>query len=86
MKTSFTMTREEVATSDAAVLKASILAATGDEAGTASILRSLERMGADPSIEYFEMTDVSSTRRHDGTYHAAWRVRADRGVVEEVEP
>lgn len=83
MRHSFTMTRAEVADSDPATLRAAIVAATGSEMGAESILRSLERMGADPSIDYFEMTEVSGSRRFGGAAPAGWRVRADRGAVEE---
>lgn len=85
MKTTFTMTREQVVASDAATLRASIVAATGSESGAESIMRSLERMGTDESIEYFEMTEVTGTRRFGGAAPAGWRVRADRGIKEEVE-
>jgi hypothetical protein len=85
MERSFTMTRAEVVTADPATLKVSIMAATGSESGANSILRSLERMGTDPTIEYFEMTEVTATRRFGGTGPAGWRVRADRGLPDPVE-
>jgi len=80
---SFIMTRAEVVASDAATLKASIVAATGSESGAESIMRSLERMRDDDSIENFEMTEVSGRRRFGGAGSPGWRVRADRGVREE---
>lgn len=83
MNNSFTMTRAEVVNSDSASLKASIVTATGSERGAESILRSLERMGTDPTIEYFEMTQVSGHRRYGSTSNATWRVRADRGHIED---
>jgi hypothetical protein len=83
MKNSFRMTRAELLATDAAALKASIIAATGSESGAASLLRSLERMGTDESIEHFEMTQVSGSRRHGGAAPAGWRVRADRGLSGE---
>jgi hypothetical protein len=83
MERSFTLTREQVVSADPATLEASILAATGGERGANSIMRSLERMGTDPSIEYFEMTEVPGSRRFGGAVPSAWRVRADRGVTEE---
>lgn len=83
MKKSFRMTRAEVVTTDPASLKAAILGATDSESGTESILRSLERMGTDASIESFEMMEVAGARRHGGAGPAGWRVRADRGCAEE---
>jgi hypothetical protein len=82
VKHSFRMTPAEVVASDAAALRLAILAATGCESGTDSILRSLERMGTDPTIEYFEMSQVSTSRRYGGAAPGAWRVRADRGIEE----
>jgi hypothetical protein len=76
------MSREQALSADA---KAQILDATGSESGTDSIMRSLERMGTDPSIEYFEMMQVAGARRAGGAALFAWRVRADRGHVEESE-
>ena len=86
MKNSFTMTRAEVIRSDAATLRASIVAATGSESGAESIMRSLQRMGTDPSIDHFEMTEITSARKHGGAAPVAWRVRADRGVADELSP
>ncbi|HSJ14169.1 MAG TPA: hypothetical protein VK939_07130 [Longimicrobiales bacterium] len=83
MNHSFTMTRAEVVNSDSAALKASIVSAAGSESGAESILRSIQRMGTDPSIEYFEMTRVSGHRKYGDISNATWRVRADRGAVEE---
>jgi hypothetical protein len=79
----FTLTRAEVADADAASLKAEIASVTGSELETASILRSLERLGTDPSIEYYEMTQVTGKRMHGGAATIAWRVRADRGVAHD---
>jgi hypothetical protein len=46
-------------------------------------MRSLERMGTDESIEFFEVTEVTGSRRVGGAPSAGWRVRADRGITEE---
>ena len=81
MERSFTMTRDEVAGADLDSLRASIVSATGSPAGADSILRSLERMGTDTSILFFEMTEVRGSRRQGGEASPAWRVRADRGEV-----
>ena len=83
MERSFTMSRAQVADSDQDSLRASIIAAAGSERGADSIMRSLERLGTDPTIDYFEMTEVVGNRRYGGAAPAAWRVRADRGIVEE---
>jgi hypothetical protein len=83
---SFTKPRAEVANAEPAALRASIVAAIGSEAGADSIMRSLERMGADESIEYFEITEVRGSRRQGGEAAPAWRVRADRGATEEEQP
>lgn len=83
MENSFTMTRAQVVTADPATLKASIIAATGSERGAESIMRSLERMGSDVGIEYFEMIEVTGSRKFGGAAPAGWRVRVDRGLTEE---
>ena len=44
---------------------------------------SLERLGTDPTIEYYEMSEISGRSRYGGAASGAWRVRADRGRVEE---
>jgi hypothetical protein len=85
VQTCFTMTRAEVIASSPATLRAAILAATGSESGSDSIMRSLERMGSDPSIEFFEMTEVSRARRTPSASPKAWRVRADRGRTVDAE-
>jgi hypothetical protein len=79
VKNSFIMTRAEVLDADLDALKAAIIVATGSESGADSILRSIERMGTDASIEHFEMTEISGSRKYGGAAPAGWRVRADRG-------
>ena len=79
MERSFTITRAQVLTADPATLKARLSSATDSESGTESILRSLERMGTDPTIQYFEISEVSRPGRPAGSTSGAWRVRADRG-------
>lgn len=83
MQRSFTMTRAQVMASDTTALKAAITNAAGSESGAESIMRSIERLGTDESIEYFEMTEITSSRRFGGAAPAGWRVRADRGITEE---
>jgi hypothetical protein len=85
LKNSFTLTREYVAATDPDTLRASIVAETGSETGAESIMRSLERMGTDAEIEYFEMSQVAGSRRFGGAAPAGWRVRADRGITEEAQ-
>jgi hypothetical protein len=63
-----------------------ILDATGSETEAASILRSMERLGTDSSILFYEMTLVLRGPRHGGVSTSAWRVRADRGTPPVVEP
>lgn len=79
MKKQFTLTRTEVLEGSAATLMAEIAEVTGSEASAASILRSLERLGTDPSILHYEMTHVPGNRSRVGGASSAWRVRADRG-------
>lgn len=85
MKKSFTITRAELVASDEASLRIEILRNTGSETDAESVLRSLERLGSDPSIDYYEISSVSGRRMHGGAATNAWRVRADRGVVEPAE-
>jgi hypothetical protein len=80
LKKSFTITRAEVESADRAKLTADIAAATGSDEEAVSVLRSLERMGDDPSILYYEVSHVSGRRMSGGVASNAWRVRADRGA------
>jgi hypothetical protein len=82
LKNSFIITRAEILAADADALKASIIVATGSESGADSILRSIQRMGTDASIEHFEMTEIRGSRKYGGAAPAGWRVRADRGLPE----
>ncbi|HEX2166481.1 MAG TPA: hypothetical protein VHG09_04510 [Longimicrobiales bacterium] len=83
MKQSFTIQREAVAAGDPSALRAEIIEAIGSEAEAAGILRSLERMGTDPTIEFFEISPVTGRRTHAGPVSNTWRVHADRGISEE---
>lgn len=85
MKKSFTITRAELVASDEANLRTEIVKATGSEVDAASVLRSLERLGSDPTIDYYEITQVTGRRLHGGAATNAWRVRADRGIEEPAE-
>jgi hypothetical protein len=83
MERTFTMSRAQVVAADPSTLKAAIVSAAGSETGAESIMRSLERLGSDDSIEFFEMSEVRGSRRFGGAAPAAWRVRADRGYRDD---
>jgi hypothetical protein len=76
----FTIARTDAMAKDLASVLPRIVDATGSETEAASIFRSLERLGTDPSILFYEMTLVTRGPRQGGAASAAWRVRADRGV------
>lgn len=82
MKQSFTIQRAAVADGDPSALLADIIEATGSEVEAAGILRSLERMGGDPTIDFFEITAVTGRRSYGGPETNTWRVHADRGEKE----
>ena len=79
MKQSFTLPRKAVADADPSALLADIVTNTGSEIEAAGILRSLERMSGDPTIDFFEITPVTGRRSHGGPETNTWRVHADRG-------
>lgn len=79
MKKSFTIPRTDTIGDDLPALTAEIVKATGSETEAASIVRSLQRLGTDPSILFYEMTLVTRGPRYGGVATPAWRVRADRG-------
>jgi hypothetical protein len=85
MQRSFTMTCAQVREATPAGLRAALISATDSEMGAESIMRSLERLGTDPTIEYFEMSEVSGRSRYGGAATASWRVRADRGRAQNLE-
>lgn len=80
MRKSFTIQRAEL--DDAASLLTDIIEATGSEVEAASVLRSLERMGSDPGIDYYEVSQIPGRRINGDAPRNAWRVRADRGLPE----
>jgi hypothetical protein len=82
MKESFTIQRAAVAGADQSALRADIINATGSEAEADGILRSLERMATDPTVDFFEITPVMGRRSHGGPQTNTWRVHADRGEKE----
>lgn len=81
----FTLTRAEVVAADPTALRAMIVSATGSEAGAESVLRSLERLGTDPSIERYEMTHVSGRGVPGGAPSSSWRIRAERAGVPDLD-
>jgi hypothetical protein len=78
MKKSFSLSRAEASTSEPAILMAQIMRETGSEAQAESILRSIERIGTDPSIVSYDMTLETRRSRTAGVITGAWRVRAYR--------
>jgi hypothetical protein len=82
----FTIPRTDTLANDPQSALPAIIDATGSEAEAASIMRSLERLGSDPSILFYEMTLVLRGSRHGGVATSAWRVRADRGAPAVLEP
>lgn len=81
MSRQFTLTRAEVVETDPAVLKARISSAAGSEMDAECVLRCLERLGTDPSIERYQMTQVIGRRLHGGASGNSWRLRAERAEV-----
>lgn len=79
MKQSFTIQREKVAAGDQSALREEIVSATGSETEADGILRSLERMATDPTVDFFEISPVTGRRTHGGPVSNTWRVHADRG-------
>lgn len=86
MKKSFTLPRTDALAENPSSLMAEIVSATGSETEAASILRSLCRLGTDPSIRFYEMTLVTKRSRQGGAATSAWRVRADRGTAPAPAP
>jgi hypothetical protein len=78
LKKTFTLSRAEATVSDPAVLMAQIVRETGSEAQAQSILRSIERIGTDPSVLSYDMTLETRRSRTAGVLTGAWRVRAYR--------
>lgn len=79
MKKSFIITGAAMENGNPAELLDEIREGTGSEEAAASVLRSLQRMGTHPSLEYYEITQVPGRRSHGGPVTNSWRVRADFG-------
>jgi hypothetical protein len=87
---SFIIQRSDAVSARPDSLLTELVRETGSDSEAASIMRSLERLGSDPSILFYEMTRVVRGPRLGGAPNYAWRVRADRGrplvTAEEVPP
>jgi hypothetical protein len=83
VKKSFIITRATLDSADAAALLSEIVEGTGSEQEAASVMRSLERMGVHPALEYYEITQITGRKMHGGPVSSAWRVRADFGAPAE---
>jgi uncharacterized protein involved in type VI secretion and phage assembly len=79
LKKSFTISHEDEVLHNPSDLMAEVLKETGSQAQAESIVRSLQRIGSDPSILFYEMTLETRVGRLGGVGSSAWRVRADRG-------
>ena len=55
-----------------------IRAHTGCDDETSSILRSIERLGSDPSIRRYEISPTTKKLGHRGAAGVVWSVRAVR--------
>ena len=78
MSRSFTIDRTAVMAGDRPGLLREVIGHTGSEDQADSILRSLERLGSDASIDYYEMTPATAQRRYVGAPSVVWTVRAVR--------
>jgi len=79
LKKSFTIPRTDESDENPSSLLPALVEATGSETDAASVLRSVQRLGTDPSILFYEMTMETRGPRGGGVSTHAWRVRADRG-------
>lgn len=77
-KKSFTLPREYVADTDPQSLMQDVAGQTGCQEAAESILRSLERLGADDSIQHYEMRPTVIRRAYRGASPVIWSVRAVR--------
>ncbi|MGD2047196.1 MAG: hypothetical protein PVJ80_01480 [Gemmatimonadota bacterium] len=74
----FSLSKSECSLLSDPSLRSEIERHTQNEAETSGILRSLERFGADASIERYEITPQKKGRFGGGTKGVAWQVRAVR--------
>lgn len=78
MNKSFTISRDTVTAGDRPGLLREVMGHTGSEDQADSILRSLDRLGSDASIRYYEMTAANPQRRYASAPSVVWTVRAVR--------
>jgi hypothetical protein len=78
MASSFSLRLSHVASTPGDTLRDEIRALTQDDEAAESILRGIERLGADPSIGHYEMTRVENRRSYRGAQRVSWTVRAVR--------
>ena len=80
MKEPFTIQRAHISATDWYTLKRELFSYTGNEHEASSILRSLESIGSDPSIDHFEV--IPSPNPNAGVYPGAaewlWKVEPVR--------
>lgn len=88
MPTSFSLAHSRFTAASAPDLREEILAHTGSDEATSSILRSIDRFGSDASIQRYEMVPDMRRRGVRGGGAVAWSVRAIRalGLSEGSEP
>lgn len=77
MSRSFVIRRASVDAENQPQLMREVVGHTGSEEEASSILRSLERLGSDASIDYYEMTPSNSRQRFIKST-VVWSVRAVR--------
>jgi uncharacterized protein involved in type VI secretion and phage assembly len=75
----FTLSRSDVSINSRSTLMAQLVSATGSQAESEGIVRSLDRLGTDPTILRYRLTLEARASRMGGTSTRSWRVSADRG-------
>lgn len=78
MRQSFTLPRASVVGADSSTLMHEVADHTGSQDEAASILRSVQRLGADASIHSYEVTPTTVQRAYRGASPVIWSVRAVR--------
>ncbi len=78
MPNEFSLTSSQCADLTDPGLRAEIVARTESEVAVASILRTIDRFGRDPSIERFDLTPRRPGRGERTTNPVSWVVRARR--------
>ena len=80
-KDRFTIQRAHVEATDWYTLKRELYGMTGNEHEASSILRSLESLGSDPTIDYYEVIPRPNPNRdvYPGAAETLWKVEPVRG-------